>query len=222
MPRTTGARNLGFHDQRNALIGKARERLARRDGPNASLRQLAAAAGVSVATLRHYFKDRKGLVHAVLQRGRQLGEVHLARTRAPAESDIEGSMLHFLQEVAGGWQRGIGAVHSVGLVEGLKSDAAGLNYLVDILEPTLQALEKRLATHIERGDMRAADTRHAALWLLSPILLALLHQHELGGRKCRPLDVDALLKEHARVFAQVYRPELQPRNEAEILNAAEH
>ncbi|NJO12111.1 MAG: hypothetical protein HC872_00060 [Gammaproteobacteria bacterium] len=120
-------------------------------------------------------------------------------------------MRSFLQEIATGWHRGVGAVHAVGLTEGLKSDKAGLSYLLDVLEPTLQALEARLQVHIDRGEMRAADTRHAALWLLSPVLLALLHQHELGGTRCRPLDVEALLQEHALVFASVYRPQTNGR-----------
>lgn len=212
MARTLGARNSGFTDQRNALIAKLRDRLAQKDGPNASLRELALAAGVSVATLRHYFKDRKGVVSGVLERGRQVGEVHLMRTREPLEADLESSMHDFLRDIVRGWSRGVGTLHAVGLAEGLKSDAAGLNYLMDILEPTQQALERRLQAHMERGEMKEADARHAALWLLSPVLIALLHQNELGGRKCRPLDVDALIAEHARVFASVYATESKELN----------
>ncbi len=213
MARTLGARNSGFTEQRNALISKLRDRLAQKDGPNASLRELALAAGVSVATLRHYFRDRKGVVSAVLDRGRQVGEVYLTRTREPLEADLESSMHDFLKDVVRGWSRGIGTLHAVGLAEGLKSDAAGLSYLVDILEPTQQALERRLQAHMERGEMQEADARHAALWLLSPVLIALLHQNELGGRKCRPLDVNALVAEHARVFASVYG---KARNELNV------
>lgn len=207
MPRTAGARNANFREQRNALIAKLSDRLAAKRGPNPSLRELAVSAGVSVATLRHYFHDRSGVVKAVLNRGRELGEVYLARTRQPQTGDLEDSMRQFLQAVVRGWKHGVGALHTVGLAEGLKSDAAGVEYLTEILEPTLQSLEQRLAIHISRDEMRVADTRHAALWLLSPILLALLHQHELGGRKCRRLDVDALVEAHARVFAGVYRSE---------------
>ena len=36
-------------------------------------------------------------------------------------------------------------------------------------QPTLQALEARLAGHAERGEIVACDTRHAALLLLSPL-----------------------------------------------------
>ena len=40
--------------------------LAEPDGTRASFRELAAAAGVGVATLKHYFGSREGLVAAVL------------------------------------------------------------------------------------------------------------------------------------------------------------
>jgi hypothetical protein len=52
--------------------------------------------------------------------------------------------------------------------------------------------------------MRIVDTRHAALALLSPVILALLHQAELGGAKDHPLDVDRFLSDHAAAFARAY------------------
>jgi hypothetical protein len=44
--------------------------------------------------------------------------------------------------------------------------------------------------HGERGEMRLADPRQAALSLLTLLLVAQLHQGELSGAGCRPLDMD--------------------------------
>ena len=80
-----------------------------------------------------------------------------------------------------------------------------LDYLNDVLEPTLQALEARLAGLVAQRAIVECDTRHAALMLLSPLLLALLHQRDLGGTRCRPLSIPALIDEHVKVFVRAYR-----------------
>jgi AcrR family transcriptional regulator len=207
MARTAGARNTDFELRRNALIEKARSRLGEAGTPPASYRALAAAAGVSVSTLRHYFPNREALVAAVLAWARQGGERHLQRARSPLEGDLRASLHEFLQNIANGWTRGmVGSIHRIGLAEGLRDPAAGLDYLIEVLEPILQAGEERLGCHIERGEMMEADTRHAALVLLAPIVLALLHQHELGGTRCRPLDVQQLIGLHVETFVRAYGP----------------
>lgn len=207
MARLTGARNSDYDARRNDLIVKVRDRLAVQDGHPPSFRELALAAAVSVATLRHYFGTREQLVRAVFAASRGTGERHLARARASECEGLEPSLRLFLDRVVQGWTVGqVGVLHRIGLSEGLRSPGTGLDYLVDILEPILQALEVRLVGHIEAGTMVKADTRHAALMLLSPIVLALLHQHDLGGTRCRPLDLAALIEEHLKVFVRAYRP----------------
>ena len=83
MARVAGARNAQFEERRNALIEKAKERLSLQDGQSPSFRELALAAGVSVATLRHYFGDRESLIKAVFAHYLQSGQRHLEQTRAP-------------------------------------------------------------------------------------------------------------------------------------------
>ena len=207
MARPAGARNAQFAERRAALIAKARERLALQTGEPPSFRELALAAGVSVATLRHYFGSREALIKAVFAHYLREGERHLQRTRIvdADESALEPALKDFLERVVRGWtQESIGPLHRIGLAEGLRHPATALDYLQDVLEPTLQALESRLTVYVERGDLVACDTRHAALMLLSPLLLALLHQHDLGGTRCRPLALPTLIDEHVKVFARAY------------------
>jgi len=208
MTRTVGARNAQFDERRSALIAKARERLSLQTGEPPSFRELALAAGVSVTTLRHYFGSREALIKAVFSYYLQTGQKHLDRARAPesANVDLQASLQVFLSRVVVGWTQGfVGDLHRIGLSEGLRNPRTALAYLNAVLEPTLQALEQRLQNYAEQGVILDCDTRHAALMLLSPLLLALLHQHDLGGTRCRPLAIPALIDEHVKVFVRAYR-----------------
>jgi AcrR family transcriptional regulator len=203
-----GARNAQFEERRSALIAKARERLSLQTGEPPSFRELALAAGVSVTTLRHYFGSREALIKAVFEFYLVTGQRHLDRARAPeaVDVDLEASLKVFLSRVVMGWTQGfVGELHRIGLAEGLRNTRTALDYLNDVLEPTLQALEHRLKNYVAQGVVVDCDTRHAALMLLSPLLLALLHQHDLGGTRCRPLAIPALIDEHVRVFVRAYR-----------------
>jgi AcrR family transcriptional regulator len=205
MPRTAGARNQDYEDARKAMILKAQPLLSAKAGPAPSLRDLAAAAGVSVTTFRHYFRSRQEFVAAVFAVARVVGASHIDRGRQPSSTELAPSLRAFLAGVARAWADGsVGALHRIGLTEGLRDGASGLRYLEDVLEPTLQSLEHRLAQHIEQGTMRAAETRHAALMLLSPLVLALLHQHDLGGTRCRPLDIASVIDAQVEVFCRAF------------------
>jgi AcrR family transcriptional regulator len=208
MARPAGARNVQFDQRRNALILKAQERLAMQTGEPPSFRELALSAGVSVTTLRHYFGTREALIKAVFTHHVKAGERHLQRTREidDTEIDLEASLKDFLTRIVRGWTEGvIGSLHRIGLAEGLRHQGTALDYLQDVLEPTLQALETRLASYVSRGTLVEGDMRHAALMLLSPLLLALLHQHDLKGARCRPLSLPTLIEEHVKVFLRAYR-----------------
>jgi AcrR family transcriptional regulator len=210
MARTAGARNADFVQRRKALIDKARLRLSSQDGGVPSFRELALAAGVSVPTLRHYFGTREALVKAVFTNALEGASVHLQRARSADHvgEALEPALVAFLQRVVKGWTTGqVGSLHRIGLAEGLRNPGTGLDYLVDVLEPTLQALETRLRSYVSQRVIAECDPRQAGLMLLSPIILALLHQHDLGGTRCRPLDINALIDEHVRVFARAYRAE---------------
>ena len=40
--------------------------------------------------------------------------------------------------------------------------------------------------------------------LLAPLLLAILHQRELGGTSVRQMDLDGFLEDHASAFVRAY------------------
>lgn len=213
MTRPKGARDTGYEDKRRALLHKMARRMMRPQVARPSLRELAGAAEVSVPTLRHYFGGRPEVIDAVLEECLRLGRQGLDAQRASdkpfAESvrDYARALVAALQAVR---EVPLGDLFAVSLAEGLLDPAISPSTLRHILDPTVETLEARLADHIARGDMIQTDVRAAALMLFSPILMASLHQDQLGGAACRPLSLEALADELSAAFVRAYA--VQPRS----------
>ena len=76
----------------------------------------------------------------------------------------------------GGLSRG----YATGLVQCLRHPSLGQMFLESALEPTIRAVEARPQAHVDMGEM-VGDPRSAALMLISPLLVAHMHQSELGA-----------------------------------------
>ncbi len=203
MARPKGTSSALYEARRTALLDAVRRRLVEPNRGPASLRELAAAAEVSIPTLRHYFGKREDLVEALLIEWGRVGEAHVARV-AQADLSFRDSIADYVAYVRLGFQYGLAEIHTLGLREGLRQDRLGPAYLNTILEPTIQSLETKLRLHQEKGDMRVSDTRVAALQLLSPLVIVFLHQNELCGDTVRPLDVDAYCEAHVDNFVRCF------------------
>jgi AcrR family transcriptional regulator len=172
-----------------------------------SLRQLASAAGVTVPTLRHYFGDRSDVIEAILAGYREAGEQRLraiAEIRLPFDESIHEYGRALLAAVRAPRPVKLGDVFAVSLAEGLLDGRIGPAALEHVVDPSLEVLQARLAGHIEAGEMIPTDTRAAALMLLSPLLLVILHQHQMGGADCSPADLDAIAHEVCTAFVRAY------------------
>ena len=66
-PRTPGRPAAGAHDHRETLIDAARDLFATHGFAATSLRQIALAAKVTPALSHYYFKDKAGLLEAVVE-----------------------------------------------------------------------------------------------------------------------------------------------------------
>jgi AcrR family transcriptional regulator len=203
MAKTKGAKSGRHDEKRAALLRSFRERLIAPNLPPPSLRELVAAAGVSMPTVRHYFGRREELITALLEDFGRQGAIYLERART-TDLPFAASMADLARAISTALSVGLLEIHTLGLREGLCNDPVGPAYLMHVLEPTILAIEDRLRLHQSRGEMRAADTRVAALGLLSPLVLAHLHQGELGGKKTRPLDIDIFLAAHCEAFVRAY------------------
>ncbi len=210
MARPRGTRSADFEVRRADLLQRLGARLAAPDGHRVGLRSLAEAIGVTYPTLRHYFGTRDGILSAFFEARFTEGQRYLgqmAQTDLPFAASVTEAVQFMVRAVA---QPQFMAMHEIGLAEGLRTSGIGSEYLSRIFEPTLQAVERRLETQIETGELRRVEPRGAALALLSPILLGALHQQSLEGHALRPLGLDALGTQLADMFIAAYRasPEL--------------
>ncbi len=205
MPRPKGARDADYAVKRSALLRKLSARLIQLDDTRPSLRQLAIAAGVTVPTLRHYFGDREDLVQAVLEEFRLHGERYVERGAEP-HGDLDQSVRAFLSRLAEVLVEGpkLGDKIAIAFLEGFYSERLGPAGLNAVIEPPLQAMEKRLAAHQARGELGDVDLRCAALMLISPLLIACMHQKQMFGDQVRPLDLAAVIDSTAASFLKAY------------------
>lgn len=154
-----------------------------------ALAGIARIAGVSVATLVHYFGDRETICARVLQRFGETGRrFHLPKTAEPS-GPLQASIGDVCSHVADAMAGPVHSIHEFGLAEGLQSPALAREYLGQILDATLDAVAARIAEHARRGELRVADPRGDALLLIGPVILAGLHQNALGGTATAKLDL---------------------------------
>ena len=205
MTRTRGSLDEQHHAKRAALVESMIARLALSGATKPSLRQLAESAGVSVATLRHYFRDRDGIIEAVLKEWNRRGEGFLALAAQPDDKLHESLHGYLRMFVAANRDFGFAGIVAVGLVEGLLHETHGPAFLDAALDPMLGALEQRLAGHAARGELKAGtDLRLAALSLLGPLFLSCLHQMQLfGAARCK-LNLDHQINHQVEAFVAAF------------------
>lgn len=185
------------------MIDRMRARLGQRGAARASWRELAAAAEVSLATLSHHFGKRDDVIRAILEANGTDGEEPLAVLASP-DGDFPHSTTSALRHLATGLRLGVGEMLAVGLIEGLRQPGLGEVFVDASLEPIIAALAARLAEHQARGQMRTANPRIAAIQLVAPLVLADLHQQQLGGAARHPLSMDELVSQIADSFVHAY------------------
>lgn len=204
MGRPTGSRNPDFEVQKKRLLRATLTRLGEPGGARASFRELAAAAGVSVATLRHYFESREQLIEEALCLFHADGNRYLLEVATAPLPSLRASLGGLLANIAIGFRAGVDRIHAIGLSAGMQDDKLGPAYLREVFDPTLESVEARLARHVARGELVPGDVRHMALTLVGPPLLALLHQGVLGGLHTRPLSYESFCADHLAGFLRAF------------------
>jgi AcrR family transcriptional regulator len=208
--RRRGSKNADYVEARAAILERLLTQVGLSGRYHLSFRELAQAAGVTPSTLRHYFGNRDGVLAATFGRIHQGGMPFIAAAATEEHGPVAESLAWFLGSVRTGWEFGVGKAHAFGLTEGLADPALGQAYLTHLLEPTLQAAEARLARHVAQGELGPCDVRQAAVSLLAPVILALLHQDALCGTAVRPLDLDAFVAGHLGRFLAAHAPGVTP------------
>jgi AcrR family transcriptional regulator len=205
--RTYGAKNSDHGAKRAAMVTAIAPVVMRAAPDRPSLREMAKAAGVSVNNLRHYFGTREGVLEAVFEGMGIAGEPYIRRAIGFTELPAALGLRRLLEEIVAAWTPDqLGGLHRSGISEGLGSEELGPAYVHHLLEPTLVVVERMLELWSERGEVEIAEDqlRTAALALMAPVLLALLHQRGLGGVRCRPLEFPGFIAEHVDGFLRGY------------------
>ena len=207
MPRAKGVKNADYEAKRRELLDRMLPRFARLDLERPSLRQLAAAAEVTAPTLQHYFGDRTGVIAALLEEYRRRGEQRLALVSKPTGA-FDASVREFAHGLVFGMQAGsaarLGDVMAASLCEGLADPQVSPLALAHIIDPAVDALVTRLDVHAARGEMIDTDRHAAALMLLSPLLLAVLHQDQMKGSASRHIELSGLADTLSAAFVRAY------------------
>jgi len=209
LPRAKGVKNADYEAKRRELLDRMLPRFARLDLERPSLRQLAAAAEVTAPTLQHYFGDRTGVVAALLEEYRRRGERRLEAV-ARADGAFPRSMRDFAVSLVRGMQARaegqvrLGDVMAASLCEGLADPQVSPLALGHVIDPAIDALVMRLEAHAARGEIIDADLRAAALMLLSPLLLGVLHQDQMGGAASRTIELEVLAEQVSAAFVRAY------------------
>jgi AcrR family transcriptional regulator len=179
----------------------------RREVARPSLRDLAKSAGVTVPTLHHYFGARPQVIDAILEERLRLGREGLAeqaKSDLPFDASVRAFAADLLKSLKAEHDVRLGDVFAVSLAEGLVDSEISPSTLKHIVDPTISTLEERLRGHMAKGEMIQADARAAALMLLSPLLMASLHQDQLNGACVNPMALDALAEEVASAFVRAF------------------
>lgn len=211
MGRISGARNRDHDDKRRQLAETLAMQLLQAGAAYPTLSALAEGAGVDPGTLRHYFGDRQGVVRAAFESLLRFGDAQKARAAQLGELPAREALSTLLHRIAAAWPAMLGGMHAAGISEGMADAALGQSYVSTMLEPTLDSVEQLLTRFHARGELDVPDVRVGALALLAPVMLALLHQHQLSGRTCRPLEVPAFVERHLDGFFCGYAARPSPR-----------
>lgn len=214
MARAPGTRNHDFDEARLVLLQRMTAAVIASPAHLSSFAALAEAAGASRSTLRHYFGAHEDLLVALMAYWATLSGKNPLPEPAPRSADE--ALRRTARWLVVGWRRGLNMVLERGIQSGIGHDALGPAFVNYLLEPLLQRFEGLIAHWQAAGQLSAGDPRLAAIELVAPLLVGLLHQDSFRGARCRPLDLDALLEAHLDRFLRAWAPEGPAASSPEI------
>jgi len=205
MARPEGKKNEDYDIKRERLLDLLYVHMMKqefREFP--SFRTVSQLLDVTPPTLKHYFGDREGLIKSFMEFIDKRGDPFIQKAAVPS-GKADYSIREVLHFIASGFEFGpVAHIHQFGLANGLGDSEIGPAYLNYIFEPLLQALEKRISSHQEAGEIVSVEPRIAALALISPLFMVMMHQKKLGGCNVRPIDLNDFIHQHADAFMRAY------------------
>ena len=166
--------------KRQAIIKAAAEVFREVGFDRASMSDIRARVGGSKATLYNYFPSKEKLFFEVMHDPKELELEDIVRTLNPAAADLRQELLDFGQKfLAVLYSTETIAIRRLTIAESRHSDIGRLSF-----EQGMVPIEKRVAEFLrkvmKRGVLRTADSKIAAIHLLSLLESELLQRVLLG------------------------------------------
>jgi AcrR family transcriptional regulator len=176
MSRPVGIRNQDYDEKRLALVDAMLAYVEQSSITLPSLRQLAIAAKVSDAALRHYFGDRRGVIVALIERIKEKTDALRHGFQQPAAS-IEAAVTEYIAMAS---QLGDTPVylrwHVFALREGMVDPDVFLEYERLLYHPAVDALANRFHQSPGGPDHLEAAQQGAAIIISAVMAMALRKQ----------------------------------------------
>ncbi len=172
----------------------------------ARVADIAAAAGVSKATLFTYFPTKADLLRAVVER-RLAPSVAAAAAAALAELPFADRLDAFLQRLAGAMaEPALRRLARTIIAESGNFPEIARAWHDRVVAPALAALAASITAGQAAGEVRVGDARLMAVSVVGPMLMGLLWREVMEPAGGAPLDLEALAAEHRRTVLAGFRP----------------
>jgi AcrR family transcriptional regulator len=202
-------------ERRNQILDAAAQLFARKGYKGATIREIAREAGVAEGTIYNYFDSKHDLLISLPQRiswPMVSSFVRSARSQGPdAVADDEEQMVQLLQASMSSIQQHTDAVKVLLAYIPFMEEEIQSQFLeqTTLFFTRIFDLEGFLQSRIEAGTFRSLDTAIVARAFVGMVLIFVLSQEILPGRKVIPMSDEEIAREIVQLFlyGAVARPE---------------
>ena len=185
-------------DRPREICAAALQVFAEKGFASAKLEEIAKRAGVSKGTLYLYFKDKEELFRAVV-RDTVVPNVDrlrdgLIQTGLPFGELIRLFMARFVEVTN---RVPIGAVAKMVISESRNFPKLAKVWHDEVVFKGLGTLTALIEMAQAKGEVKGGDARHHAFSLMGPMLMGVIYRETLEPIGGEPLDLGALMRQHA-------------------------
>jgi len=204
-----------IEERRNQILDAAARLFARKGYKGATIREIACEAGVAEGTIYNYFDSKHDLLISLPQRISWpvvSSFVKSARRRGPdAVTEDEEQMVRLLQAAMSSIQQHTDAIKVLLAYIPFMDEEIQAQFLeqTTLFFTRIFDLEGFLQARIEAGAFRPFNTAIAAQAFVGMVLIFILSQEILPGRKGLPMSYEEIAREIVQLFlyGAVARPE---------------
>jgi AcrR family transcriptional regulator len=195
-----------IEERRNQILDAAARLFARKGYKGATIREIAREAGVAEGTIYNYFDNKHDLLISLPQRiswPMVSSFVKSARRQGPATvADDEDQMVQLLQASMSSMQQHTDAVKVLLAYIPFMDEEIQAQFLEEttLFFTRIFDFEGFLQKRIEAGTFRSLDTAIAARAFVGMVLVFVLSQEILPGRKVIPMSYEEIAREIVQLF----------------------